>query len=591
MTETATKEGSAKKHGRHSKFNLRGSTPWAPPPQVAAQPLPRWASKRYEKFLNGKNSNNKASPSSGTSTPAPMEQAPTTSRNEDDDVAVASAGELLTDNCKIRLNTTSALSRILDEELRDFMCYMELTSDEKKTRQDIANRVKSCTAEVFPDSTLEVFGSWSTDLCIPSSDIDFTLCGVEASQAYALSSTLQQNGFTTHLITNTKVPLIRLTDVVSGVHADISFNMKRAAASAANMKRLLRKYRLARPMIITLKNILKLGNVNELYTGGLSSYSLCLMVVSYLQHVHDADIEEEEDENECDSSGDSEASSAEMSTNSGSSSAERSDAAYKGLGAAFVGFLETFGMEPGALNLEDITISVAEARYKPRSEAECNSMVGSQLSLEDPLSVDNDVARGTFRFVDVRMLFSATLRMLKCYEHFTRTWEEKKNMRNYQYAPPPPTPLMAVFGCDPREWNPMWGQPHPLSWRHNMVVPWGSQGVPTAGPPQAMVQQVSPAPLVSPESPLAAVNSGNSLFGRMKVDTPPPSATVPVPPQPQPLKELSMPPATAMHQTANPYQPPFRHVQHKSSNSTSSSEGLTRSSPDAASSSDEKQSC
>eukprot|EP01059_Diplonema_ambulator_P003930 TRINITY_DN13626_c0_g1_i1.p1 TRINITY_DN13626_c0_g1~~TRINITY_DN13626_c0_g1_i1.p1 ORF type:complete len:572 (+),score=151.36 TRINITY_DN13626_c0_g1_i1:113-1828(+) len=561
MTETVSAKEGSKRHGRHSKFSLRGSTPWAPPAAVAPppQPLPKWASKRYERMAEKKA---KADVGSASGSEEEEEMSP---------------GSVLRDNCKVRLNRVTMLSRILDEELRDFMYYMELTPAEKKTRHDIASRVRRCTSELFPDSTLEVFGSWSTDLCIPSSDIDFTLCGVEASQAYSLSTYLQRENFTTHLITNTKVPLIRLTDVASGVHADISFNMKRAAASAANMKRLLRKYRLARPLIIALKNILKLGNVNELYTGGLSSYSLSLMVISYLQHVHEDDIsmdDDDDEKDESDSSDNSEASSAEMSTNSGLEG-------YRGLGAAFVGFLETYGMEPEALNLEDITISVAEAKYKSRSEAVCNSIAGTHLSLEDPLNKENDVARGTFRFADVRMLFSTTLKIMRWYEHCTRLWEEKKNMRAYQQQlAPPPTPLMAVFGCDPREWNPMWGQPHPLSWRHPMVMPWGHHG--------HGVPMLSHPPMQSAVPPAAGLQN-DSLFSRFKTSVDVASTGQPVPPQPQPAPtEHTAPLPTkdhgSIHQNPNAYQPPFRQ-KGQSSLSSSSSEGLTRSAPDAASTS------
>jgi non-canonical poly(A) RNA polymerase PAPD5/7 len=45
----------------------------------------------------------------------------------------------------------------------------------------------------------------------------------------------------------------------------------------------LKDYEVLEPIVLALKNILKLASLNDPYTGGLSSYGLILMVVSFLQ--------------------------------------------------------------------------------------------------------------------------------------------------------------------------------------------------------------------------------------------------------------------------------------------------------------------
>ena len=214
-------------------------------------------------LLSSSSSSSPPSPSAEVSSAEDEPAQPSsTSDNEGSDKSVSSS-----DNRRRRRSRTSiALHDMLDAEIKDFVNYMQLNAKERKHREDVAARVRVVTKELFPDSQLDIFGSWSTDLALPSSDIDVTLCGVEPSEATELAEALQTAGFSTHLIATSKVPILRLTDPVTGVHADISFNMSRAAASAANMKRLMQKYPLARPLIIALKSILKQGNINEVYT-------------------------------------------------------------------------------------------------------------------------------------------------------------------------------------------------------------------------------------------------------------------------------------------------------------------------------------
>lgn len=48
----------------------------------------------------------------------------------------------------------------------------------------------------------------------------------------------------------------------------------------------VKEYEALEPLIFSLKNILKNANLNDPYTGGLSSYGLILMVVSFLQVIN-----------------------------------------------------------------------------------------------------------------------------------------------------------------------------------------------------------------------------------------------------------------------------------------------------------------
>jgi non-canonical poly(A) RNA polymerase PAPD5/7 len=51
----------------------------------------------------------------------------------------------------------------------------------------------------------------------------------------------------------------------------------------------LNEYKVVKPIILALKTLLKNGNLNDPYKGGLSSYGLILMVVSFIQSEIDSD--------------------------------------------------------------------------------------------------------------------------------------------------------------------------------------------------------------------------------------------------------------------------------------------------------------
>lgn len=50
------------------------------------------------------------------------------------------------------------------------------------------------------------------------------------------------------------------------------------------VKNYIQIYPLLRPIVLVLKNFLKIHKLNDPYTGGLSSYGVLLLVVGYIQH-------------------------------------------------------------------------------------------------------------------------------------------------------------------------------------------------------------------------------------------------------------------------------------------------------------------
>ena len=85
------------------------------------------------------------------------------------------------------------------------------------------------------------------------------------------------------MIENTVVPIIKLIDNQTLVHIDISFNTSNGKEAAALVKQYLSSYPQLRQMVIILKYILNCRGLNEVWTGGLGSYALTLLVVNFFQ--------------------------------------------------------------------------------------------------------------------------------------------------------------------------------------------------------------------------------------------------------------------------------------------------------------------
>ena len=86
------------------------------------------------------------------------------------------------------------------------------------------------------------------------------------------------------------VPIIKVTETKTDLRIDISFNMINGVKSAALIKEYLNEYPCLRYLAMVLKQFLLQRDLNEVWTGGIGSYSLILMIVSFLQVSHFAPL-------------------------------------------------------------------------------------------------------------------------------------------------------------------------------------------------------------------------------------------------------------------------------------------------------------
>lgn len=265
----------------------------------------------------------------------------------------------------------------LHEEVMDFYNFMSPRPEEAAMRKEVVNRIERIIKERWPTADVQIFGSFSTGLYLPTSDIDLVVFGKwERPPLQELEQALRKHNvaepFSIKVLDKATVPIIKLTDQETEVKVDISFNVETGVKAASFIKDYVKKYPVLPYLIFVLKQFLLQRDLNEVFTGGISSYSLILMVISFLQ-LHPRIDARNPNEN---------------------------------LGVLLIEFFELYGRHFNYLKT-GIRIKNGGA-YIAKEEimkAMTNGYRPSMLCIEDPLLPGNDVGRGSYGAIHVKQVF------------------------------------------------------------------------------------------------------------------------------------------------------------------------------------------
>ncbi|KAI8806970.1 hypothetical protein BJ742DRAFT_814994 [Cladochytrium replicatum] len=188
---------------------------------------------------------------------------------------------------------SSDMVKMLNQEIDDYVAYMAPTPAEVYMRNDLINRIRDIVLNVFYNAEMHVFGSFDTGVFLPTSDLDLVVLtniqkGSVQSALYKLAQNLRNRMQLESLtvIAKARVPIIKLVDKLTGYNVDISFNIESGLDSAAIMKSFLADQLVGsalRSILIVMKQFLTCRGLNEVFSGGLGSYSLILLVFSFLK--------------------------------------------------------------------------------------------------------------------------------------------------------------------------------------------------------------------------------------------------------------------------------------------------------------------
>ncbi|XP_068431659.1 terminal nucleotidyltransferase 4A isoform X5 [Clinocottus analis] len=265
----------------------------------------------------------------------------------------------------------------LHEEVMDLYNFMSPRPEEAAMRKEVVNRIEMIIKELWPTADVQIFGSFSTGLYLPTSDIDLVVFGKwERPPLQELEQALRKHNvaepFSIKVLDKATVPIIKLTDQETEVKVDISFNVETGVKAASFIKDYVKMYPVLPYLIFVLKQFLLQRDLNEVFTGGISSYSLILMVISFLQ-LHPRIDARNPSEN---------------------------------LGVLLIEFFELYGRHFNYLKT-GIRIKSGGA-YIAKEEimkAMTNGYRPSTLCIEDPLLPGNDVGRGSYGAMHVKQVF------------------------------------------------------------------------------------------------------------------------------------------------------------------------------------------
>ncbi|KAH9465169.1 hypothetical protein Pst134EA_013062 [Puccinia striiformis f. sp. tritici] len=332
------------------------------------------------------------------------------------------------------------VQQMLTAEIGSFVAYIQPTHEEHQLREMIIQMIRNVVQDKWPDSDVEPFGSFGTKLYLPAGDIDLVIISQQMMNEqksrilYKLAPLIRENniGQEVVVIAKAKVPIIKFKTIFGNINVDISINqsngivamkkvtellddicaishefVKPKSSNRKNHKdtassgekeeienlhdgeeeeeeekkitKIVNELGAAKCLILVVKSVLKQRGMNEVYTGGLGSYSIICLVVSFLQ-LHPKIQRGDIDPN-------------------------------KNLGVLLLEFFELYGKH---FNFDRTGISVRKGGYYfvKADRGWVRERQPYLLSIEDPADESNDISGGSHNILSVRSAFSGAFDLL-----------------------------------------------------------------------------------------------------------------------------------------------------------------------------------
>ena len=291
-------------------------------------------------------------------------------------------------------NKNNYVRNCLSKDLTEFELFVkEHIKKSANLNEELLKNVQNAVNECFTDYEVHLYGSHATNLCLPWSDLDVVLISKNNNNQLSLDSKhlllSKLNDYLRHqpwvkeanYISSANIPIVKIISIekYNNKPIDISIQDEKhfGLRCVDLVKKYMNKYECLKPLVLALKNILKQANLNDPYKGGMSSYGLILMIVSFLQQKENSGID--------------------ISLNDNN------------IGQLFFDFIHYYGTEfqfnksliyikNNINNINDLD----DLKYQ-------NLQHTSGLIIIDPLNVNNNVAKSCYHFLGVKMAFIISL--------------------------------------------------------------------------------------------------------------------------------------------------------------------------------------
>ncbi|KAG9061288.1 hypothetical protein KI688_007626 [Linnemannia hyalina] len=271
------------------------------------------------------------------------------------------------------------------QEIQDFAEYLKPTLEERAIRMYVFKAVEELITGLWSKAKVYAFGSFNTQLYLPGSDIDIVMMmKTEKSESEVLRALAERIGSTrfginVEALLETKVPIVKFQERRTGIHVDISLNQKDGFKTGNVVQQFLKQMPVLQPMTMLIKQFLKSRPASfcEVFHGGLGSFSVTLLVMSFLQ-MHPL------------------------------VQARRIDP-LANLGVLLIEFFELYGL---CFNYNNVLISVTRGgSYAYKSGSDKPRRKRLNLTLVSPVESQN-VAKGTKRMALIRESFELAFQEL-----------------------------------------------------------------------------------------------------------------------------------------------------------------------------------
>ena len=314
------------------------------------------------------------------------------------------------------INFTYDLTYVFNCLTKDIKDYQQFVKEHIEREQSLYNRliqnIQNSVDESIHDYDVRLYGSHATNLCLPWSDLDVVLVprnnnNININNQILLSQlyeNLKKKDWVkdSKYISGASIPIIKVIcdKSFNNMPIDISIQDERhfGLKCVELVKGFISQYESLKPLVLVLKNILKRANLNDPYKGGISSYGLILMIVTYLQTQKKIGKDISNNENN--------------------------------LGRLFFDFVNHYGLkfEPSKY--------IIYARTNEDEDSEDftiqNIQIGCELVIIDPLNISNNVAKSCFQFFNIKMSFIICIITLKedceCGCHYMGPGEAYNNL-------------------------------------------------------------------------------------------------------------------------------------------------------------------
>ncbi|CAG9954786.1 unnamed protein product [Clonostachys rosea f. rosea IK726] len=196
----------------------------------------------------------------------------------------------------------ASLAFRLHQEVMDFYNFVRPRKFEQKIRENLVENLRRAMrrdGRNFASATVHPFGSFMSELYLPTADMDLVICSASFSRGGPPTYLSAKNWLykfrklltaqkvaeddAIEVIAHARIPLVKFVDKATGLKVDVSFENLGGVEAVDTFLAWKATYP-AMPILVTvIKHFLLMRGLNEPVNGGIGGFSVICLVVSMLQ--------------------------------------------------------------------------------------------------------------------------------------------------------------------------------------------------------------------------------------------------------------------------------------------------------------------